>query len=74
MGGFAVNGLIMVILHLGPNLVGLGFSEYQQYNPNAFAYEKQIMTRYLQQGRSSHKAAKRGQHTLPGPKHAALAQ
>lgn len=31
--GFAVNGLIMILLHLGPNFLGMGLSIYDERHP-----------------------------------------
>jgi hypothetical protein len=64
---FAIGGIVQILLHLGPSLLGLGFSEYQYKHPHAFDKEKIVISRFLQQGNSSHKAVKHGQHKHPGP-------
>jgi hypothetical protein len=65
--GTVINAVMTIFLHLAPNIAGAGFSIYQHGLHVDYS-------RSLQQGHSSHKAVKRGQHTLSGPIHAAIAQ
>ena len=64
---FAIHGLIQILLHLGPNVLGLSASVYEQRHPHAFDKEKAVISRFLRRGESPHKAFSRDRHSDARP-------